>query len=45
MYIINEITCDADLYFSSFYMDVDFSKDGNKKLRFEAPVSVIEKVI
>ncbi|ORX76597.1 hypothetical protein BCR32DRAFT_303413 [Anaeromyces robustus] len=37
MYIISELTCDADLYFSSFYMDVDFGKDGSKKLRFEAP--------
>eukprot|EP00833_Pecoramyces_ruminatium_P001846 jgi/Orpsp1_1/1175878/evm.model.c7180000055561.1 len=37
MYIISELTCDADLYFSSFYMDVDFGKNGTKKLRFEAP--------
>jgi len=37
MYIISELACDADLYFSSFYMDVDFGKDGSKKLRFEAP--------
>jgi len=37
MYIISEMTCDADLYYSSFYMDVDFGSDGSKKLRFEAP--------
>jgi len=37
MYIISDLTCDADLYFSSFYMDVDFGKNGSKKLRFEAP--------
>ena len=37
MYIISELTCDADLYFSSFFMDVDFGPDGDRKLRFEAP--------
>lgn len=37
MYIISELTCDADIYWSSFYMDVDFSADGDKKLTFEAP--------
>lgn len=37
MYIISELSCDADLFFSSFYMDVDFGKNGSKKLRFEAP--------
>lgn len=37
MYIISELTCDADIYWSSFYMDVDFSDSGSKKLRFEAP--------
>lgn len=36
-YIISELTCDADIYWSSFYMDVDFGPDGNKKLTFEAP--------
>lgn len=35
-YIFSEITCDPDLYYSSFYMDIDFSK-GDHKLRFEAP--------
>lgn len=37
MYIISEMTCDADIYLSSFYMSVDFGKDGNKKLTFQAP--------
>lgn len=37
MYIISELTCDADIYWSSFFMDVDFSTDGDKKLTFEAP--------
>ena len=37
MYIISELTCDADIYWSSFFMDVDFGENGNKKLTFEAP--------
>ena len=37
MYIISELTCDADIYWSSFFMDVDFGEDGNSKLTFEAP--------
>ncbi len=37
MYIISELTCDADIYWSSFYMDADFGPDGKKKLVFEAP--------
>lgn len=36
-YILAELTCDADIYWSSFYMDVDFGKGGSGKLRFEAP--------
>lgn len=36
-YIISEIACDADIYWSSFYMDVDFGEGGDKKLTFEAP--------
>ena len=36
-YIIAELTCDADIYWSSFYMDVDFGPDGDKRLTFEAP--------
>lgn len=35
-YIFSEITCDPDLYYSSFYMDIDFSQ-GDHRLRFEAP--------
>ena len=37
IYIISELTCDADIYWSSFYMDVDFGPGGSGKLRFEAP--------
>lgn len=37
MYILSEITCDPDIYYSSFYMSADLSKDGDRKLRFEAP--------
>ena len=36
-YIINELLCDADIYFSSFFMSVDFASEGNKKLTFQAP--------
>ena len=36
-YIINEIACDADIYWSSFYMSVDFGANGDKKLTFFAP--------
>lgn len=37
MYIISELTCDADIYWSSFFMSADFGEDGNKKLTFTAP--------
>lgn len=37
MYIISELTCDADIAWSSFYMSVDFGPDGDRKLTFEAP--------
>ncbi len=37
MYIISELTCDADIYWSSFFMDVDFGEGKSGKLRFEAP--------
>lgn len=37
MYIISELTCDPDLYYSSFFMDVDFGPEGDRRLRFEAP--------
>lgn len=36
-YIINELGCDADIYWSSFFMSVDFGENGNRKLTFEAP--------
>ncbi len=36
-FIINEIACDSDIAWSSFYLSVDMSKDGKKKLIFEAP--------
>lgn len=37
MYLISELTCDADIYWSSFFMDVDFGEGGDKRLTFEAP--------
>ena len=37
IYIINELCCDADIYWSSFFMSVDFGEEGNKKLTFTAP--------
>ena len=37
MYIVSERTCDADIYWSSFFMDVDFGAEGDKKLTYEAP--------
>lgn len=37
MYIISELTCDADLYWSSFFMTVDCGENGNRKLTFQAP--------
>lgn len=37
IYIINELCCDADVYWSSFFMSVDFGAGGNKKLTFTAP--------
>ncbi len=36
-YILNEICCDYDLHWSSFYMSVDLSNTGSKKLTFCAP--------
>ncbi|MBD5145242.1 MAG: spore coat protein CotH [Ruminococcus sp.] len=36
-YIIAELTCDADIYWSSFCMSADFGAGGSQKLRFEAP--------
>lgn len=37
MYIISELACDADIYWSSFFMSADFGVNGNKKLTFTAP--------
>ncbi len=37
IYILNELLCDADVYWSSFFLSVDFGPEGNKKLTFEAP--------
>lgn len=36
-YIFSELTCDPDLYYSSFYLNVDFGEGKDKKLRFDAP--------
>ena len=36
-YIINELACDADIYWSSFFMTVDFGEGGDKRLTFSAP--------
>lgn len=37
MYILQDISCDPDVGYSSFYLDCDMSANGDKKLRFEAP--------
>lgn len=37
MYIISEIACDLDVAWSSFYMALDMSEKGSKKLTFCAP--------
>ena len=37
MYILSEITCDPDLAWSSFYISLDMTETGSKKLIFEAP--------
>ncbi len=36
-YILSEAVVDPDLYLTSFYLSVDLSPDGDKKIRFEAP--------
>ena len=36
-YILNEIVCNPDLGWSSFYMSLDLSKGGSRKLTFQAP--------
>ena len=37
IYILNEIACDLDVDWSSFYLSLDLSEDGGKKITFEAP--------
>lgn len=37
IYILNELACDADVYWSSFFMTADFGENGDKKLTFQAP--------
>jgi len=37
MYILYEIVCDSDMAGASFFMRVDMSENGSKKLVFEAP--------
>ena len=37
MYLLSELVCDPDVYWSSFFMSVDLSPGGAGKLRFEAP--------
>ncbi len=36
-YILQEITCDPDIGWSSFYMDFDLGENKDHRLRFEAP--------
>ncbi len=35
-YLINELLCDADVYWSSFFLSADFGPEGDKKLTFQA---------
>lgn len=37
MYILHEICEDSDIGWSSFYLSIDMSPSGNKKLTFQAP--------
>ncbi|MBQ3067066.1 MAG: CotH kinase family protein [Clostridia bacterium] len=37
MYILQEIVCDMDISWSSFYMAVDFSAEGDKRLQLQSP--------
>lgn len=37
MYILSEIACDPDIAWSSFYISLDMTDNGSKKLIFEAP--------
>lgn len=36
-YILNEIACDLDIAWSSFYLSLDMNENGSKKLIFEGP--------
>ncbi len=36
-YLLNEIVCNPDLGWSSFYLTLDLSEEGSKKLTFQAP--------
>ncbi len=36
-YILNELACDADIYWSSFFMSADFGAEGDGRLTFHAP--------
>lgn len=36
-YLLNEIACNPDLGWSSFYLSLDLSEDGSRKLTFQAP--------
>lgn len=36
-YILNEIACDLDVDWSSFYLSLDLTEGGNGKVTFEAP--------
>ena len=37
MYILQEIACDSDISWSSFFISLDMTENGSKKLVFEAP--------
>ena len=37
VYILNEIACDLDVDWSSFYLSLNMTTEGNKKVTFEAP--------
>lgn len=37
IYIISEVTCDADIYLTSFFMTADFGPEGDRRLTFTAP--------
>lgn len=37
MYLISELACDADIYWSSFFLTADFGEGGDRRLTFQAP--------